>query len=162
MSNSAIPWTTALQASLSFTISWSLLKVMSIELMMLSNHLILCHPLLLLPSIFPSISMSQLFVSVGEIIGASASILPVNIQDWFPGLILCSLRDSQEPSPTPQLESISSSALSFIYGPIFTSLQDYRKNHNFDYTELCWQNDVSAFNMLSGVVIALLPRANIF
>ena len=49
------PWTAAHQASLSFTISWSLLKVMSIELVMLSNHLILCCPLLLLPSIFPSI-----------------------------------------------------------------------------------------------------------
>ena len=49
------PWTTAHQASLSFTLSWSLLKLKSIELMMPSNHLILCHPLLLLPSIFPSI-----------------------------------------------------------------------------------------------------------
>ena len=48
------PWTAALQASLSFTISWSLLKLMSIESMMPSNHLILCHPLLLLPSVFPS------------------------------------------------------------------------------------------------------------
>ena len=50
-----IPWTTAHQASLSFTISWSLLKLMSTELVMPSNHLILCHPFLLLPSIFPSI-----------------------------------------------------------------------------------------------------------
>ena len=49
------PWTAARQASLSFTISWSLLKLMSIELVMPSNHLVLCHPLLLLPSIFPSI-----------------------------------------------------------------------------------------------------------
>ena len=51
----ATPWTTALQASLSFTNSWSLLKLVSIELVMPSNHLILCHPLLFLPSIFPSI-----------------------------------------------------------------------------------------------------------
>ena len=51
------PWTAAHQASLSFTISWSLLKLMSIESMMPSNHLVLCHPLLLLPSIFPSISV---------------------------------------------------------------------------------------------------------
>ena len=49
------PWTAARQASLSFTISWSLLKLMCIELVMPSNHLVLCHPLLLLPSIFPSI-----------------------------------------------------------------------------------------------------------
>ena len=51
----ATPWTAACQASLSFTISQSLIKLMSIELVMSSNHLILCHPLLLLPSIFPSI-----------------------------------------------------------------------------------------------------------
>ena len=51
------PWTAALQASPSFTVSWSLLKLMSIESVMPSNHLILCHPLLLLPSIFPSISI---------------------------------------------------------------------------------------------------------
>ena len=51
----ATPWTVARQASLSFTISWSFLKLMSIESVMLSNHLILCHPLLLLPSVFPSI-----------------------------------------------------------------------------------------------------------
>ena len=50
-----VPWTAACQASLCFTVSWSLLKFMSTELMMLSNHLILCHPLLLLPSVFPSI-----------------------------------------------------------------------------------------------------------
>ena len=54
---------------------------MSIELVMPSNHLILCHPLLLLPSVFP---MSQLFPSDGQSIGASASVLPMNIQDWFP------------------------------------------------------------------------------
>ena len=55
MSNSATPWTTARQASLSIIISWNLLKLMSIESVMPSNHLILCHPFPLLPSIFPSI-----------------------------------------------------------------------------------------------------------
>ena len=55
MSNSVTPWTTACQASLSFTNSQSLLKLMSTESVMISNHLIFCHPLLLLPSIFPSI-----------------------------------------------------------------------------------------------------------
>ena len=83
------PWVAALQASLSFTISQSLLKLMSIESVMPSNHLILCHPLLLLPSIFPSIRVfpvSEFFASCGQSIGASASIsvLPINIQDWFP------------------------------------------------------------------------------
>ena len=77
----AAPWTAALQASLSFTISQSLHKRMSIELVMPSNHLILCHPLLL-PSVFPSI---RVFASGGQSIGAStsASVLPMNIQGWF-------------------------------------------------------------------------------
>ena len=57
----ATPWTAAHQASLAITNSWSLLKLMSIELMMPSNHLILCHPLLLLPSIFPSIRVFPMF-----------------------------------------------------------------------------------------------------
>ena len=92
------PWTTARQATLSFTISWSLLKFMSIESVMPSNHHILCCSLLLLPSILPSIRvfpMSRLFTSGGQSIGASAlaSVLPVYIQGWFPlgltGLISC-------------------------------------------------------------------------
>ena len=81
-------WTAAHLASLSF-ISWSLLKLMSIELVMPSNHLILYRPLLLLPSIFPSIralSNESVFESGGQSIGASASasILRMNIQGWFP------------------------------------------------------------------------------
>ena len=72
------PWMAAGQASLSFTISWSLLKLMSIESVMPSNHLILCHPLLLLPSIFPSIRVfsnkwALCFTSGGQNIGGSAS-----------------------------------------------------------------------------------------
>ena len=82
------PWTEACQASLSFPISWSLLKLLSIDLVMTSNHLILCHPLLLLPSFSASgaFPMSQLFKTSRQNIGASASlsVLPVNIQDWFP------------------------------------------------------------------------------
>ena len=83
----ATPWTAARQAPLSSTISWSLLKLMSIESMWLSNHLILCCPLLLLPSIFPasmSFPMSQLLASGGQSIGTSASVLPMNIQGWLP------------------------------------------------------------------------------
>ena len=85
----AIPWTAACHISLSITDSRSLLKLMPIELVMSSYHLILCHSLLLLPSIFPSIrvfSNSQFFISRGQSIGvtASASVLPMNIQDWFP------------------------------------------------------------------------------
>ena len=83
------PWTAACQASSSITNSRSLLKLMPIVSMMPTNHLILCRPLLLLPSNFPasgSFPMSQLFASGGESIGASASasVLPMNIQDWFP------------------------------------------------------------------------------
>ena len=83
------PWTAACRASLSITNSWSILKLMSIELVMPSNHLIICHPLLLLPLICPSIrvfQMSQFFSSGGQSIGvsASASVLSMNIQDWFP------------------------------------------------------------------------------
>ena len=82
----ATPWTAARQASLSITNFRTLLKLMSIELVMPSNHLILCCPLLLLPSIFPSIRsfpMSQFFTSGGQSIGVSASVsvLPMNIQD---------------------------------------------------------------------------------
>ena len=81
--------TAARQASLSITNSRSLLKLISIESVMPSNHLILCPPLLLLPSIFPSIrvfSMSQFFTSGGQSIGVSAStsVLPVNTQNWSP------------------------------------------------------------------------------
>ena len=84
----ATPWTATCQAFLSITNSQSLL-IMTIMSVMPSNHLILCCPHLLLPSIFPSIRvfpMSQLFVWGGQSIGisASASVLPMNIQDWFP------------------------------------------------------------------------------
>ena len=80
------PWTAACQASQFFAISQSLLRLMSIELVMPSNHLILCCSLLLQPSIFPSIrvfSKSQFFASGGQSIGvsASASVLPMTIQD---------------------------------------------------------------------------------
>ena len=85
----ATPWTAARQASLSITIPWSLLKLMSIESVMPSNYLILCLPLLLWPSIFPSIRVfsneSALHIRWPNM-GASAltSVLPMNIQDWFP------------------------------------------------------------------------------
>ena len=83
------PWTASCQASLALTISWSLPKFMSIESAMASNHLILCHPLLLLPSVFPSIRICPviwLFASSGQIIRASASgsVLSMSIQSSFP------------------------------------------------------------------------------
>ena len=80
---SKTPWTAAHQAFLSYTISRSLLKLMSIESMMPSNHLTLCRPFLRLPSMFLSIRV-WLFTSGGQSIGALATVLPMNIQDWFP------------------------------------------------------------------------------
>ena len=129
------------QASLSITNSWSLLKLMSIELVMPSNHLILCCPLLLLPSIFPSIrvfsnelALHIRWPNIG--VSASASVLPMKIQDWSPlgwtGWISLQSKDSQESSPTPQFKSISSSVLSFLYGPTLTSIHDHWKNHSLD------------------------------
>ena len=96
-----------------------------------------------------SLLMSQIFASGGLSIGASASVLPMNIQDWFPfeltGLISCSPRDSQESSPTPQFKSISSLALSLLCGSALTSIHNYWKNHSFDCLDLCWQSNVYAF-----------------
>ena len=101
-----------------------------------------------LPS-FPasrSFLMSRLFPSGGQSIGASASVLPMNNQDdlhnWLVWSSCCS-RDSQESSP--QFKTISFSVLSLLYGPTCTSAHDYWKNHSFDYINLCWQSDVSAF-----------------
>ena len=99
------PWTAACQAPLSFTISQNLLKFMSVESVILTNHLILCSPFPACLQAFPAsgcFSMSQLFASGNQNIGASASAkaLPVNIQSWFPlrltGLICIQSRDSQE------------------------------------------------------------------
>ena len=103
-----------------------------------------CHPTIsssVVPSSsrfqsFPasgSFQMSQFFTSGKQtiIVSASASVLPMNIQGWCPlgltGLISCSPRDSQESSPIPQFKSIDSSALSFLYSPILTSIHDYWK-----------------------------------
>ena len=125
---------------------------MSIELVMPSNHLILCHPLLLQPSIFPSIRVfsneSVLCIRWPKYWDFSFSINPSNEYsglisfriDWFD--LLAVQGNSQESSPTPQFKSINSSVLCFLYGPTLTSMHDYWKNYNFDYMDLCWQNDV--------------------
>ena len=148
------PWTTGRHASLSITNSWSPPKTMSIKSVMSSSHPIPCHPLSLLHQSLTasgSFPMSQVFASGGQRIGgsASASVLPVNIQDCFPlewtgWISLQSPRDSQE-SSTPRFKSISSSVLSFLYSPTLTSIHDYRKNHSFDQMDLCWQSNISAF-----------------
>ena len=128
----ATPWAAARQASLSFTISWSLLKLMFIESVMPSNHLILCHPLLLLLSIFPSIRVfsneSALCIRQPKYWSFSFSITAsyeysglISFRiDWFD--LLPVQGNSQESSPAPQFKSISSSALSLLYGPTLTSV----------------------------------------
>ena len=122
-----------------------------------------CCPLLLPPSIFPRIrvlffvfffQMSQFFESGGQSLGGagSASVLPMNIQDWFllgwTGWISCSPRGSQESSPTPQFKNINSSALSFLYSPNLTSIHDF-----------VGKVMSLLFNMLSKLVITFLPRS---
>ena len=136
----ATPWTAAHQASLSFTISQSLLKLMSIESVMPSNRIIPFSPCLQSFPVSGSFLMNQLFTSGGQSIGASASasVLPMNIQDWFPlgvtGLISLQSKElsshSQESSPTPQFKSISPSVLSPLYGPSVTSIHDYWKMYS--------------------------------
>ena len=141
------PWSASCQASRSFTISKSLLKLMSIKSVMLSNHLNLCLGLLLLPSIFPSIRVFSnepaLCIRWPQYWSFSFSISLFNEYSglisfkidwvWFP----CCPRDFQESSPASQFESISSLALSFLYGPIVISIHDYCKKHSFNYTDLC-------------------------
>ena len=138
----ATPWTALHQASLSITNSQSLLKLMSIESVMPSNHFILCHPLFLLPSIFPSIRVfsdeSALCIRWPKYWSFSFSISPSNEYsglisfriDW---LDLFAVQGTLKSLlPTLQFESINSSALSFLYSPSLTSIHDSWKNHSFD------------------------------
>ena len=144
------PWTAAHQVPLSFIISQSLLRFMSIELVMPSNHLILCHPLLLLPSVKVFSNELALLIRQPKYWSFSFTISPSNEYsglisfqiDW---LDLLSVQAIQESSSALQFESISSLALSLLYGPTVTSIQDYWKNHSFEYMNLCQQSDVSAF-----------------
>ena len=142
---SAAPWTAVHQTSLSITNSQNLL------ICPLSRW---CHPTISSSVVsfsclqsFPasgSFLRSQFFTSGDQSIGVSASesVLPMNIQDWFPlgwtGWIICSPRDSQESSPTPQFKGINSSVLSFLYGPTLSSIHYYWKN-------LAWRSNVFAF-----------------
>ena len=125
------PWTAACQASLSLTISQGLPKFMSIELVMSSNLLILCHPLLLLPSILPIIRVFSNESAVGIRWPKYGSFtFSINLSKaWFPLILLvwspCCPKDSQESSPAPQFESINSSALCLLYCPTLTSIHDY-------------------------------------
>ena len=154
MSNSATPWTAARQASLSSTISRSLLRFLSIELVMLSNHLILCCSFSFCLQSFPasgSFSMNQFFMSGGQSSGASASasVLPMNIQGSFPlGLTdfisLLSKGISRVFSSTTIWKH---QFLGLLYSPILRSIHDYWKKHNFDYINFCQQSDIPAMQV---------------
>ena len=147
----ATPWTAAIQASLSLLPLWVCSKSCPLSqwcyLTISSSAVLFFFHLQSFPASW-SIPMSRLFASGGQSTGASASasVLPMNIQGWFllglTGLIPLKFKNSQEFSPTPQFESINSSVLSLLYGPTFTSIHDYWKDHSFDSTDLCQQSDV--------------------
>ena len=148
------PWTAAHKASLSITNSQNLLKLMSIELVMPSKNLILCCPLLLPPSIFPSIRVFSnelaLHIRWPKYWSFSFSIGP---SSQYSGLIsfridwlhLLAVQGTQESSPAPQFEGINSSSLSLFYCPALPFVHDCLKNHSFNYTDLCRQSKISAF-----------------
>ena len=150
------PWTVACPASL---VSWSFLRFMSIMLVMPSNHLILCHPILLLPSVFSSIRVfsSELALCIRwpKYWSFSFSISPSSEYsglisfriDWFALLaVQGTLKNllqhhSSKASTLPSVPSL-------FYGPTFTSVHDSWKNHSFDYMDFCWQTYVSALSQL--------------
>ena len=132
-----IPWTAARQASMSISNSQSLLKLMSIKSLMPSNRLILCHPLLLPSSIFPTIRVfsneSALCIRWPKYWSYSFNI---SLSNEYSGLISFSADwfdlSSQESPPAPQFKSSNSSVLNFLYDTTLTSMDDYWKNHSFD------------------------------
>ena len=146
------PWTVTFQAPLSSTVSQSVLRFMSIELVVLSNHVILCHPFLLLPSIFPSIrvlsSESALCIRWPKYWSFSFSISPSNEYselisfriDWFDLLAVQGTLKSLLWHCNSKASILP--VLSLLH---LTSIHDYWKNHSFDSTDLYWQSDVSAF-----------------
>ena len=154
VSNSATPWTAARQASLSTTnsqsrsnscpLSQQCYPTISSSVVPFSS----CLQFFLASGSFP---VSQFFISGGQSIGASAStsVLPMNIQDWFPlgwtGLISLPFKELSRVFSNTTAQKRHSSVLSFLYGLTLTSIQDYWKNHSFDYMDLCWLRNVFPF-----------------
>ena len=136
------PWNAACQAFLSFTISWSLHKLISIESVMPSDHLILCRPLLLLPSVFPSIrvfsSESALSIRWPKYWSFSLSLSPSSEHsglpsfriDWFDLLAVQGTLRTLLQHHSSKASILQHSA--FFYSPTLTSINDYWKNHSFD------------------------------
>ena len=148
------PWTEAHQASLSIISPWAC-----------SNSCPLwqwCHPIIS-SSVIPfssclqsfsasgSFQMSQFFASRSQSteVSASTSVLPMNIQDWFPlgwnGWTSLQSKGVSRVFYNTTVQNIYSLALNFLYGPTLTSIHDHWKNHSFDQTDLRWQSNVSAF-----------------
>ena len=164
----ATPWTAAHQVSLSITNSWSLLKHMSIESVMPSNHLILCRPQLLPPSVFPSIRVfsneSALCIKWPKYwIAASASFLPMNIQDWSPlewtGWISLQSKGLWRGFSKTTVQNISSSALSFFF-TVQLSHPYLTTGKTIALTRHTFVGKVMSllFNMLSRLVIAFSSK----
>ena len=139
-----------------------MLKLMSIQSVMSSNHLIFCHLLLSLQT-FPAsgfFPMRQFFTSGGQSIegSASAPVLLTNIQDWFPlgltGLISLLFKELSRVFSNTTVQKHHYSVLSFLYGPTLTSIHGYWKNHSIVSKVMSL-----LFNMLSRLVIAFLPRS---
>ena len=132
------PWTVAHQASLSFTISWNLLRLMSIESVMPSNNLTLCHPLLLLPSIRVFFNESTLCIRWQRYwASASASVLPMNIQGWFPlGLTSLTSLLSKGLSRVFSNTTIQNHQFLGAQPSTLTSVHHYWKNHSFESAAL--------------------------
>ena len=135
------PWTAARQAPLSINNSWNAPKPMSIESMMPSNHLILCHPPLLLHPIFPTIMVfsneSDLHIRCPNYWRLSfTSVLPMNTRNWSPlgwtGWICLQSKGLSRVFSNTTVKSINFSALSFLYSPTLTSIHDYWKNHSLN------------------------------
>ena len=157
--------TAACQASVSITNSQSLLK--------LTSSSCWCHPTVsssVVPFFclqsFPasgSFQMSQFFASGGQSTGVSASVLPMNIKDWFnlgwTGWISLWSKGLSESFPTPQFKIINSSLLSFLYSPTLTSIHDYWKNQALTRRTFIGKIMPLLFNMLSMLVIAFLPKS---
>ena len=150
--------------------SWRMLKFMFIESVMLSNHLIFCRPLLLLPSIFPRIrvfsSESALPIRWPRYWSFCFSICPSNEysrlvsfrMDWFDLLAVQGTLKSLHQNHNCKASILQCSA--FLHGPTLTSVHDYWKNHNFDYMDFVSKVMSLIFNMLSRFVITFFPRSS--
>ena len=149
----ATPWTAARQASLSIINSWSLLKLKPIKSVMPSNHLILCHPLLLLPQSFPVrvfSNKSVLPIRWPKYWSFSLSISPSNEysglisfrMDWLDLLAVQGTLKSLLQHHSSKASILRRSGFFIVQ---FTSIPDHRKNHSLDWTDFRWQSNVSAF-----------------